>query len=203
MASRFIVPFGGRSLTGRDPFLSLHREMNRLFDDTLRSVGANESGPAGFNVPQLDVHVSEQEFCITADLPGVAEDDIELTVNGDMLMLKGEKKQHQERDERGYHVIERSSGAFQRSVRLPFEPDPGKVVADYENGVLTVHVPKQAHQERSRRIEVKRGSGPNARTIESASANDQGHAERQQAASGDSSGQAGGADDTSTRPQSG
>ncbi len=46
MASRFIVPFGGRSLTGRDPFLSLHREMNRLFDDTLRSAGGDESGPA-------------------------------------------------------------------------------------------------------------------------------------------------------------
>src|SRR6476660_4355890 len=102
MAPRFIFPFGGRSLTGRDPFLSLHREMNRLFDDTLRSVGDGESGRAGFNVPQLDVHESEQEFCITADLPGVAENDIELTVNGDMLMLRGEKKQQQERDERGY-----------------------------------------------------------------------------------------------------
>lgn len=203
MASRFIVPFGGRSLTGRDPFLSLHREMNRLFEDTMRSVGGNESGPAGFNVPQLDVHESEQEFCITADLPGVAENDIELTVNGDMLMLKGEKKHHQERDERGYHVIERASGAFQRSVRLPFEPDPGQVVADYENGVLTVHVPKQAQQEKNRRIEVKRGSSSNARTIENASANDPDHADRQQAASGDPSGQAGSADDNSSRPQSG
>lgn len=201
MASRFLVPFGGRSLAGRDPFLSLHREMNRLFDDTFRTMGDDQRGGA-FLMPQLDVHESEQELCITADLPGVAESDIDLRLEGDTLIIRGEKKQHQERDEKGYHVVERSSGAFQRGIRLPFEADPSKVTADYENGVLTVHVPKQAQQERSRRIPV---GGASAKTIEhdAAAANDQSASERQQAASQGAMQQPGGSDQQGSEQTSG
>ena len=82
--------------------------------------------------------------------------------------------------------MERSSGAFQRSLRLPFEADPGKVKADYENGVLTIHLPKQAQQEWSQRIPVgSGGANASAKTIEAGSgpANDQSNAERQRAAS--------------------
>lgn len=204
MASRFMVPFGGRSLTGRsDPVLSLHREMNRLFDDALRTIPEGEGGQRGLAVPQIDVHESEQEFCLTADVPGVAESDIDLRVEGDTLVIRGEKKQQQELNERGYHFVERSSGAFQRAVRLPFEPDPSKVTADYENGVLTIHVPKQAQQERGRRIEVRRGAGSSQqRTIEgqTSAANDPQHTESKQAASHNATGQAGGSDDTYSAP---
>ena len=88
MASRFLVPFGGRSLTSRrDPFMSLHREMNRLFDDAFHSMGDDQG--SNFSTPQLDVHESEQELCITADLPGVAESDIDLRLEGDMLIIRG------------------------------------------------------------------------------------------------------------------
>ena len=180
MASRFIVPFSTRG----DPFLSLHREMNRLFDDTFRSYGGDEAGQRGnFAAPALDVHESDGEYCVTADLPGVAESDIDLRIEGDMLTIRGEKQQRDERDERGYRVMERSSGSFVRSLRLPFEPDPEKVTAECSNGVLTVHVAKEGRQERSRRIEVRPGEGA-AKTIEQKprGANDEAEQPRQQAA---------------------
>ena len=160
MASRYVVPFGNSPFGGRDPFRSLQREMSRMLDDTFRSMGesANAWGGAGV-VPAIDVHESESELCITADLPGVNESDIDLRVEGDLLAIHGEKSQAREQDERGYHVIERSAGAFQRTVRLPFAPDPMKVAADYANGVLTVRVSKQDLQERSRKIEVGKGAG--------------------------------------------
>jgi HSP20 family protein len=206
MASRFLVPFGGRSIAGRsDPFLSLHREMNRLFDDTFRSIGEDEPGGA-ISTPRLDVHESEQELCITADLPGVAESDIDLRLEGDMLIIRGEKRQRQERNEGGYRLVERSSGAFQRGLRLPFEADPASVKADYEHGVLTIHVPKHAQQERSKRIPVGRGGAEASnKTIEASSgaANDQPGEERQQAASQGSMQQAGGAQDSSASQKRG
>jgi HSP20 family protein len=204
MASRFLAPFGGRSPSGRDPFMSLHREMNRLFDDVFRSMGEDERG-GGITSPQLDVHESEQELCITADLPGVAEADIDLQLDGDMLIIRAEKRQQQEREKSGYRLIERSSGAFQRGLRLPFEANPESVKAEYENGVLTIHVPKQAQQERSRRIPVSRRGDASTKTIEAGSgpANDESAAERQQAASGGNTRQAGGSQDSSAAQQGG
>jgi HSP20 family protein len=200
MASRFFVPFGGRYPARRgDPFMSLHREMNRLFDDAYHSLGDDDRG-GGISIPQLDVHESGQELCITADLPGVAESDIDLRIEGDMLIIRGEKQHRQDREEGGYRLAERSSGAFQRWLRLPFEADPGSVTADYVNGVLTIHVPKQAQQERNRRIPVGRGEGASAGTIEAKSdaANDHRTAERQRAASQDRVQQAGGSQDSAS-----
>jgi HSP20 family protein len=97
-------------------------------------------------------------------------------------------------------LAERSSGSFQRGLRLPFEADPGSVKADYENGVLTIHVPKQAQQERSRRIPVGRGGAAASKTIEAKAdaANDQRSAERQQAASHGEVKQASGSQDSAS-----
>lgn len=201
MASRFLSSLGGRGAATSDPFLSLHREMNRLFD-TFRGPEGGESGRASFLSPQLDVHESADEFCVTVDLPGVAESDLDVQLDGDLLTIRGEKKQHSERDERGYHVVERSSGTFQRSLRLPFEPDAGKVTADCRDGVLTVHVPKADQKQRSRRISISHGqqTGPAQRTIEgSSAANDGSSHSMQQAASQGATTQAGGADDANRR----
>lgn len=207
MASRFLIPFGNAGFASRtDPFLSLHREMNRLFDDTMRTFGQGEGGQGGMStmVPQLDVQEKDNEFCITADLPGVAESDIDLSVEGDVLTLRGEKKNERERDERGYHIMERSSGSFLRTLRLPFEPDPEKVKAEYRDGVLTVHVPTEGQQQRTRRIEVKRaeGSRDQQRTIEGRSGaanNDDQRRDHQEAASQGSTTQAGGSDYTGSQ----
>ena len=198
MASRYLIPFGSRGLAGRgDPFLSLHREMNRLFDDTFRGIDQGEARSGSFLAPSLDVHESGDEFCVTADLPGIAPEDIDLQIEGDTLTISGESKRAQERDDKGYHVMERSSGSFRRTLRLPFEPDADKVKAECRNGVLTVHVPKSAQQQRARKITVS-GSSASPQQVEGRSwaANDERGEDRQMAASQGSQRQEGGADDT-------
>ena len=200
MASRYLIPFGSRGLAGRgDPFLSLNREINRLLDDTFRGMDQSEGGRGQFLAPSLDVHESGDEFCVTADLPGVSPEDIDLQVEGDLLTICGETKCEQERDDKGYHVMERSSGSFRRSLRLPFEPDPDQVKAECRNGVLTVHIPKAGQQQRSRKIAV--GGGDAGRQVEGRSwpANDARDENRQMAASQGSQRQEGGSDDTGSR----
>ena len=163
MASRFVSPFGsGRGLAGGDPLLDLHREMNRLFDDVFRGTG----GPSGgspqqgslISMPRIDVHEDNHELCIAAELPGVTQSDLDLRLEGDVLTIAGEKKNQNEQKPQNYHVMERSYGRFQRVLQLPFAPNPEQVRAHFENGVLIVRVPKQAQQQRSRRIEVQGGS---------------------------------------------
>ncbi|AEG92067.1 Hsp20/alpha crystallin family protein [Ramlibacter tataouinensis] len=163
MASRFPTPFQApsRNLRAPDPFSDLHREMNRLFDDFF-SFGAPTPGTATLApMPRLDVRETDQEICISAELPGVKPADVDVRVEGNLLTIRGEKKNEaeQQQQQQDYHLMERSYGRFQRSLQLPFQPDPGQVRASFEDGVLTVHVPRQAQQERSRRIEIQAGAG--------------------------------------------
>jgi len=160
MASRFPVPFssgfGGRGL---DPLMDLHREVNRLFEDVfsagpLAAAGGSQGGMM-MSMPRLDVREGEKEICITAELPGVKESDIDLRIEGDMLTLSGEKKSETQEERENYHMMERSYGRFRRTVQLPFAPNPEQVQADFQQGVLTIRMPKQAQQERSRRIEIR------------------------------------------------
>jgi HSP20 family protein len=160
MASRFLTPFGGRGLLGRDPFLDLHREVNRLFDDSLR--GMTDSGGGGTVLnPKVDVCPTEDGWEVTAELPGVDEKDIDLRLDGDLLTISGEKRDQRKDDQN--RLVERSYGSFTRSFQLPFTPDPEKVTADCDKGVLTIKLPKSAEQERSKRISIGSGSG---RTID-------------------------------------
>jgi HSP20 family protein len=81
--------------------------------------------------------------------------DLDVRVDGDVLTISGERKSEQNRNERDYHVMERSRGRFQRSIQLPFSPNPDEVRAEVRHGVLEVRIPKHAAQERSRRIQVR------------------------------------------------
>jgi HSP20 family protein len=164
MARQSLTPYGGA-----DPILSLHREMNRLFDDVFRGGGGQRSfapalgggSTAMFNA-QMDVSETDKDLRVCVDLPGVSEQDIDVSLDDDILTIRGEKKVEQERgDKENYHFVERSYGSFQRALRLPFNANPEEVRASFENGVLTVTVPKTAQQARSRRIEVQ-GAGPRA-----------------------------------------
>ncbi|HEU4498735.1 MAG TPA: Hsp20/alpha crystallin family protein [Sphingomicrobium sp.] len=164
MASRFLIPLGGRGLLGRDPFLDLHREVNRLFDDSFRTMreGAS-SGEGGFMLsPKVDVCQTDDGWEITAELPGVDQEDIDLRLEGDMLTISGEKRDERKDDKNRF--VERSYGSFTRSFQLPFTPDADKVTADCERGVLTIKLPKAAEQDTSRRISI---SGSSGRTRES------------------------------------
>ena len=167
MARNPMTPFrpGGAMFPG-DPFLSLHREMNRLFDDVFRggglpaATGSQGQGDVGaFVNASMNVSETDKEIRITAELPGVTEQDIDVSLDDDVLTIRGEKKFERKDDKENFHFVERSYGTFQRSLRLPFSIDPEQVQASFENGVLTVTLPKTGRQERSRRIQVQgRGS---------------------------------------------
>lgn len=170
MARNWMTPYsGGGLLGGGDPFLSLHREINRMFDDVFRGAGLPAGRGDGLGAGQgaggslinahMDVAETEKELRITAELPGVAEQDVDITLDDDVLTIRGEKRQEQKDEKENYHFVERSYGHFQRSLRLPFAVDPEQVQARFENGVLTVTVPKSERQQRSRRIQVQGAAG--------------------------------------------
>jgi HSP20 family protein len=142
-----------------DPFLSFRREVDRLFDDVFsRSFGRFPAafGGSGFLHPTIDVEDNEKELVVTAELPGLEQKDFEVTLSGDLLTIKGEKKDSREEKKDGATYVERRYGSFSRSVRLPFEAGDQKVEADYDKGVLTIRVPKPAELVKpARRIEVK------------------------------------------------
>lgn len=148
------------SLFGRDddPFGSLFREVQKTFEDFSR-----RSPLAGFGsdmlAPRIDIAESKDAIDLTAELPGVDEQDVDVTLDDGVLTIRGEKKA--ERDEKdkdkNWHVVERSYGSFSRTISLPFDPDSAKVEAKFENGVLHIHLPKPAEvAKKQQKIEVKK-----------------------------------------------
>jgi HSP20 family protein len=142
-----------------DPFTSFRREVDRMFDDFFRSAGQGlQPWSASWHAmaPRIDISDSDKELVITAEMPGLDEKDFEVTLAGDLLTIKGEKKTENEDRNGNAYYVERRFGSFSRSVRLPFEAGDEQVEANYDRGVLTVRVPKPAEAQRHvRRIEVK------------------------------------------------
>jgi HSP20 family protein len=140
-----------------DPFLSLHREINRAFDDAFRSFGL---APAfgGTALPSVDVHETAKGLEVTAELPGVEEKDVDVTIANGALTIRGEKKHESDRDDAGYRLTERSYGSFTRSLPLPFDVDEDAVTASFEKGVLRIALPKSAQADSQvRRIAIGKG----------------------------------------------
>ncbi|HET6184819.1 MAG TPA: Hsp20/alpha crystallin family protein [Acetobacteraceae bacterium] len=145
-----------RSADEGDPFLALHREMNRMFDDFARGFGIGM--PARFGVggnwPTVEVSETENEVKVVAELPGMEQKDIEVSLADGVLTLKGEKKS----ETNGALYSERWHGRFQRALQVGPEVDPDKVSASFKNGVLTVTMPKHAEaQSRVKRIPISNG----------------------------------------------
>jgi HSP20 family protein len=154
MSVRDLVPLNrGRDVTGRreeaNPFLALHREMNRLFDDVYRGF---DLAPFGFDRrfdrtigwPNIEVSDTDKEVKVTAELPGLEEKDAELELANGVLAIKGEKRTEMEKDRL---FSERYYGRFER--RIPVEDiEEDKVTASFRNGVLTVTLPKKARAQR-------------------------------------------------------
>jgi HSP20 family protein len=140
-----------------DPFILLYRDMNRLFEDVLRVSGDSEPARSGavLLTPQMNISETDKELVVTAELPGVEEDDIEVNLDGDTLAIRGEKKTERSTDGENFHVSERMFGRFQRIMQLPFKTDPDKVDAEFDNGVLTVKIPKDKSAELSHRVQVR------------------------------------------------
>lgn len=143
-----------------DPFMSFRREVDRIFDDFFNNLGGRSLRPMGTDwqavTPRVDVEENDKELIVTAELPGLNEKDFEVTLAGDVLIIKGEKKAEKEEKAGDTTYMERRYGSFSRSIRLPFEVRDEKVDARYEKGLLTVRVPKPPEAQRAmRRIEVK------------------------------------------------
>ncbi len=149
MNMRNLIPWNrGRGVTVRrgedaNPFLTLQREMNRVFDDVFRGYGL---APFGFDRtlawPNVEVSETDKEVKVTADLPGLEEKDIEVELANGVLAIKGEKKSETEDKERMFS--ERFYGRFERQILVGTEIEEDKVEASFKNGVLTVTMPKSA-----------------------------------------------------------
>lgn len=143
----------------RDPFLSLHREVNRLFDDVFRGFGSRLptfNGASAFSGgwPSVEISDGEKEIKVTADMPGLVEKDIEVLLDDGVLTLKGEK--HSETEDKDKRFSERFYGRFERRIPLGYEVKEDKVDARFKNGVLTVTLPKsEKAQSLVKRITVK------------------------------------------------
>jgi len=143
-----------------DPFRSLRKEMDALFNDWAGGLKSTGTSSAANFTPSLDISETDGEIRIVAELPGVDQKDVEVTLAGDVLTIKGEKRSEKDetKEEKGrtWHRTERSFGSFQRSMRLPRDIDPSKVNADFKDGVLTVTLPKpQELQQQTKKIEIK------------------------------------------------
>lgn len=166
MANRDLTPWraAAPSPFGRDPFMNFRREMDRLFDDFFapaepRSFAGPGAGAAQAMVmPSLDVHETDQNYVVSAELPGIDPKDVELDLRDNALTLRGEKRSERKEEDGGRRYSERSFGRFERTIPLAAEVDADNVEARFENGVLKVTLPKNAKaRDKTRRIEIKGG----------------------------------------------
>jgi HSP20 family protein len=135
------------------PFHSLHRDINRLFDDAFRDFGLPASSASGLMWPSLEVTEHEKDIRVTAELSGLDEKDVEIAVEDGVLTIRGEKRTEVDDKERRY--TERAYGRFERRVTLPAEVEEERAKATFKNGLLTVTLPKsEREQARSRRIPI-------------------------------------------------
>lgn len=140
-----------------DPFTTLQREVDRLFDDFTRGSFLFPAGETEIALtPRVDVSETESALEIEAELPGVDEKDVDVTLSDNVLTIRGERKHEREEKKKDFHLVERSYGSFARSIPLPFEVDSDAVKASFSKGVLKVTLPKPpAARAKARHIEVK------------------------------------------------
>jgi HSP20 family protein len=144
-----------------DPFMALHREVNRLFDDVFRGFDAFGMGRfpslatnrTGWGWPTVEVSDTEKEIRVTAELAGLDEKDVEITLDDDVLILRGEKRS--ENEDKGRQFSERVYGQFERRIPLGTEVVEDRVEARFKNGVLTITLPKtERAQSKTKRIAI-------------------------------------------------
>jgi len=131
--------------------MTLREAMDRLFDDAFtRPLSLRD----GWSVPAIDMYQTDDEIVVKAALPGIKADEVQINVTGEVLTLKGEMKQQEEKKEKAWHIREQRWGSFERSVVLPTDVVADKAKADFENGILTITLPK-AEEVKPKTINVK------------------------------------------------
>ena len=144
---------------------TLQNEMNRLFGTFFDTPTTAMSGNGGVRrwIPAMDLVEGDDHFVLRADLPGLAEEDVNLEVEDRTLTLSGERKSEQTEKGEGFYRLERASGSFSRSLTLPEGIDADAITATFDKGVLEVRIPKP-EQIKPKRVEIKVGDAP--KTIE-------------------------------------
>ena len=133
---------------------SLQTEMNRLFNTAFGDVpNGGTAGGARRWVPAMDLLETDEHFVLRADLPGMSESDVNIELEDNVLTLSGERRAEHEEKREGFYRVERSSGAFSRSLTLPKGVDPESVQASFDRGVLEVRIPKP-EQRKPRKITI-------------------------------------------------
>ena len=152
-----LIPVGRERGAATEPFLSLQREIDRLFEGFTRGFPSMQTftyGNGGMLMPSTDVTETDKEIEISAELPGLEEKDVQVNLADGVLTIRGEKKAEKEEKDRNYRLVERSYGSFSRSIALPDGVKSEDVKASIAKGVLTVTVPKPVPAQ-ARKIEVK------------------------------------------------
>ena len=162
MASRSLAP-SSRSSSRTPAFpalLDTFRLMNTLLGDVVSTRPGDGAGNAMLLAqPRMNIDDTGNEIRVTVELPGVSEADVQITLDDDMLVIAGEKRDEREVEDRDLRLVERVFGQFRRVIQLPFSPNPDQVEASFRDGILTITVPKNAEQRsKQRQIEVKRDS---------------------------------------------
>jgi HSP20 family protein len=136
---------------------SLFREVEKTFEDFARRTPFG--GSSAKLAPHIDVSESSDALDVIAELPGVDEKDIDVTLDDGVLTIRGEKKSErvEEDKNKNWHVVERRFGSFARTIPLPFDPDAKKITATFNNGVLRIRLPKSPEQKtkKERKIEIR------------------------------------------------
>ena len=158
MALRDLIPFnnGSRDVglhrSEPNPFLALHREMNRLFDDAFRAFDIAPFSSQAIGCPTVEVNETDKDVKVVAEVPGLEEKDVNVELRDGLLTISGEKKSEAEDKERRFS--ERYYGRFERSISVG-DVDQDKVAATFKNGVLTVTLPKSpTAQQKVKRIAI-------------------------------------------------
>ena len=155
LRNRFATPFD----SAFEPWSDLRREIDRLFDSTLSSVMSNGMRNGMEWIPPMDVEERDDEITLALEVPGVSQENVQVSVENGVLTISGEKKSARENvdETRDPRFVERRFGRFERVLSLPQSVDAEKITASYENGVLTLKLPKSA-ESRRRKIQITGGT---------------------------------------------
>lgn len=146
------------------PIFQLHREIDRLFDDAFRGFPSMFSGQLEWPdiapimlIPNLDIKETDEDYVVSVEIPGVAKEDVDIRLEGNTLVVHGEKKQEKKEDKENYHCVERHYGSFERRLTLPQDANAENVEAKFKDGVLTIDIKRQAKSvpKEAKKVEVK------------------------------------------------
>jgi HSP20 family protein len=160
MTLKDLVPFGKKEVPVRKdadhPFALFRKEMDSLFDTFFRGFDLQLfEGTAGAFSPKVDVAEDEKEIRVNAELPGMDEKDIDVSLSMNSLTIRGEKREEKEEKGKDYYQMERAYGSFSRTIPLSAEVDESAVRANFKKGVLSITLPKAAKASETKKISVK------------------------------------------------